>query len=134
MEIHDIPTPYVIPLDDNWKKCGVWEKTLDKELREIHPLLKKLRTMCLKSTAVGLFLEPPFVFGIRTHVHPAEWSPLDGLPGYKYCWDSTDGRGLDQLNIYGPFDKEVAKKIIRTLEKRGLELRDRWDLLITFGK
>lgn len=120
----------IIPADD-WKKHGVWQNTLVKELRT---LPQDTPIMCVKSTYGGLLGKYPFIFDIHMHERSGQWCPLAKFSGYEYCWKSTDGRGLDELNIHGPFDRVVLFKIIETFEGAGLILRDRWDLVIVFGQ
>lgn len=130
MEKHAKPIPLIIPIRD-WHKHGSWQETLKVELSELPP---NTRTVCLASVSNVFFRKYPFVFGVHMHDRSGQWQELKAFPGYEYCWETTDGRGLDQLNIHGPYNEAILKKIIRGFVKAGLELHNRWDLLITFGK
>ena len=130
MQKHAVRIPQIIPLMD-WSTHGSWQAPLREELLT---LPKDTPTMCLLSVSTVFFREYPFVFDVHMHDRGGEWCPLTKFPGYEYCWETTDGRALDQLNIHGPFNPEMLRQMTVEIEKRGLNLRDRWDLLITFGK
>jgi hypothetical protein len=127
---HAVKIPTIIPLLE-WDTHGTWQETLQQELQT---LPTDTLTMCLMSVSNVFFTEHPFVFDVQMHNRGGQWCPLSKFPGYEYCWETTDGRGLDQLNIHGPFNPEILQQLTIELEKRGLKLRNRWDLLITFGK
>lgn|GEM_PF-4901662 len=127
---HAVCETLIIP-HANWFSCGAWQDTLRAELATLPP---EITSMCVKSTTVITDVGHPYVYDLHGHSRGGQWEPIKKLPGYEYCWETVDGRTLDELNIYGPFDSVLLMQIIENFEKRGLNLRSRWDLLITFGK
>ncbi len=129
MEKHAVRIPHMIPLLD-WSTNGTWQDTLREELLA---LPADTLTMCIKSVSAINQVGYPYVFGLHGHSRGGLWEPIAKLPGYEYCWETIDGRTLDELNIFGPFDATLLSQIIERFEAKGLKLDDRWSLLVTFG-
>lgn len=130
MEKHVVDSSLLIPRL-NWDRLGTWQKTLDDELAA---LPSDIRRMCIKSTTVITQVGFPYAYNLQAHSRGGQWTPVPKMPGYEYCWETVDGMGFDELNIYGPFDAKLLKRIIEKFERKGLKIIGRWEMLITFGK
>ena len=121
----------ITPFNHDWNEHGNWRSTLQTELSSLPP---GVQHMYVKSTSSVLFRTHPFLFGIHMQGQGGQWRPFEWEKGYEYCFKSTDGRGLDEINIQGPFNKEALFRIAEAFATAGLEFKDRWSLVILFLK
>lgn len=102
-----------------------WRQTLRKEIKKsiVAPARMEIRT------TAGFRLNSNKM-GIGHSFEVTEPARISGFSSLEYWWDSTDGRTIDCLNFRGPFSTRVLEKLVSTLRKTGLELSDRWSLVV----
>lgn len=125
--------PFPIIPDDLWGAHGSWRQTLHKELArlETEPVKMLVKTIhgvnlvCSEENFRNNRMELNYAF------HTDEpLKPVAHFPSLGYTWGSTSGKDIDQLIFQGSFDREVLERLISTLVEMGLELTDRWSLVI----
>lgn len=117
--------PYV-PFTD-WLRHGTWKATLEAEIAAFPGTPTTMSVQC-----VSWSYELVRVLGINVHGRGGVVEPMPSYEGYTYCWDTTDGRGLDVVIIKGKFNPAFAIEIMEKLERSGASFKNRWDMLISF--